>query len=124
MLKDVTEMSGEEYAAWLLSQPPRPASNWKDGVRKVHHSELGPYAPGAPTAVEWDVFRSQLGRMLADGRSGQFVLIDGESVVGYFPTFAEAFAAAGTTRHGDRAFIHEVEEYIPVLRSGYAMLCR
>jgi hypothetical protein len=46
--------------------------------------------PGSSIAQEWDVYRREVGRLLAEGHEGKFVLIKGDEIVGIYPTHEEA----------------------------------
>jgi hypothetical protein len=63
----------------------------------MHYTELAPAEPGEPLAVEWEFYRREVGQFLAEGREGQWVLIKGEEILGFFET-REAGADAGYKR--------------------------
>jgi hypothetical protein len=46
--------------------------------------------PGSPIAVEWNTYRREAGRLLAEGHEGRFVLIKGEEIVGIWDNHNEA----------------------------------
>lgn len=56
------------------------------------HSPYGttPITPGQTLAQEWDTYRQEVGRLLAQGLEGKFVLIKDATVVGVFATFDAA----------------------------------
>src|SRR5262245_40389996 len=56
----------------------------------LHYTELAPALPGSPIATEWEVYRREVGRLLALGHEGHWVLIKGEQIIGVWPTEAEA----------------------------------
>ena len=41
-------------------------------AQTIHWSELPPAEPGSPCAAEWETFRRELGRLLAEGHEGKF----------------------------------------------------
>ena len=47
----------------------------------IHHTELQPFRPGETLAVEWEVYRREVGRFLAEGYEGKHVLIEKPSVL-------------------------------------------
>jgi hypothetical protein len=89
----------------------------------VHYTKLQPWIPGSPHAREYEVYRREVGQFLAEGREGQFVLIDGENVVGFWPTFQEGVEAG--RRHGlADPFVYQVLTEHRILRIGYNKLWR
>jgi hypothetical protein len=84
--------------------------------RGVHHTELPEARPGEPLASEWNTYRREVRRLLAEGQEGRHVLIKGEEIVGLFETF-EAAAQAGAKRFpGGPFFVHPVRTEEPYLR--------
>jgi hypothetical protein len=55
--------------------------------------------PESPIYTEWNVFRRELPRLLAEGHEGRWVLIKGEEVIGLFDDWREA-RHAGAQRFG------------------------
>ena len=49
--------------------------------------------PGSPIETEWNVYRRELPRLLAEGQEGRWVLIKGEQIVGLFASRDEAVQA-------------------------------
>jgi hypothetical protein len=47
-------------------------------------------APGSQIEAEWNCFRRERPRLLAEGHEGRWVLIKGEEIVGVFDTWREA----------------------------------
>ncbi len=52
----------------------------------IHYTELPPGRPGEALTVEWDFYRREAGRLLAEGHEGRWVLIKGEEIIGIFDT--------------------------------------
>jgi len=69
-------------------QPPSPPP------RGVHYTELREAQPGEPLADERNTYRREVGRLLAEGQEGKFVLIKGTTIVGLFDT-SEAARGVG-----------------------------
>ena len=63
----------------------------------IHWSELPPAEPGSPCAEEWETFRREVGRLLAEGDEGKFALIKGNEIVGIYDTW-DAARQAGLDR--------------------------
>jgi hypothetical protein len=59
-------------------------------TRRVHFTELAPAAPTSLHAREWETYRREVGRLLAEGHAGEFVLIHGDDIVGFWPTWKAA----------------------------------
>jgi hypothetical protein len=96
---------------WRQSQyPSRP---------KIHYTEWKDLPPDHVFHHEWNTFRRELPRLLAEGLEGQWVLIKGDEVIGVFLTFTAA------TEEGSRRFllapylVQEIVEYHRVLRVPY-----
>jgi len=96
---------------------------WRFKPRTVHYTKLTPFSPGSRSAREYDVYRREVGGFLADGREGQFVLIDGDAVLGFWPTFQEGMAE-GHRRGIKDPFVWQILTEQPVMQSGYNELCR
>jgi hypothetical protein len=68
-----------------------------------------------PLAQEWNVYRREIGRLLAEGHQGRFVLIRGEEIVGLYDDWSTA-RQAGWTRFGrEPFFVHAIREVEPHL---------
>lgn len=59
----------------------------------MHYTELLEAKPGSVPATEWNTYRRQVGRWLAEGQAGRYVLIKGEEIIGIY----HMDAAAGET---------------------------
>ena len=55
----------------------------------IHYAEL-PEDTSGPIAQEWNYYRREVGRLLAEGHEGDWVLIKGEVIVGIWKTMEEA----------------------------------
>jgi hypothetical protein len=106
------------------SCPPIPAGSPGGRPRDVepptiHYSELGPAPPGSAIAQEWDFYRREAGRLIAQGYEGQWVLIKGEQIIGFFGSDREAMDE-GYRRFLLQGFlVHQVQTREPVIRSTY-----
>ena len=88
----------------------------------MHYTQLRPLTPGSRFAREYEVYRREVGRFLAEGRAGQFVQINGEAVLGFWPTFQEGVAEGNRIGLAD-PFVYEVLTEHRILRSGYCKTC-
>jgi hypothetical protein len=53
-------------------------------------TELPPAQPDSPLAAEWETYRREVGRLLAEGQEGKFALIKGNQIIGIYETWDEA----------------------------------
>src|SRR4051812_337473 len=60
----------------------------------IHYTELPEGRPDSPLYQEWNFYRREVGRLLAEGHEGRWALIKGEGIVGIWDTEAEARAVA------------------------------
>jgi hypothetical protein len=90
------------------------------GRRTIHYTELGPAATNSQLTVEWNLYRREVGRLLAEGQQGRFVLIKGEEIIGVYDTWDDA-RDAGLDRFWPQPFmLHQILEWEPLLKSrGY-----
>lgn len=82
----------------------------------VHCTELPPAQSDSLLRVEWDFYRSQVLRLLADGHEGRTVLVKGEEIVGVFDTMEEARTAGYEKFLRQPFLIHQVQEREPLIR--------
>lgn len=62
----------------------------------IPYTEIPPTAPDAPLYEEHETYRREVGRLLAEGHEGKFIVIHGREIIGIFETHQEAFKAAWT----------------------------
>ncbi len=72
----LVEALHREAAEQARGQPPRPAER-----PTIHYTDLPEAPPGDVLCQEWNTYRREVGRLLAEGHEGQFVLIKGERIV-------------------------------------------
>ena len=83
----------------------------------IPYTDLPPAEPGSRLATEWETYRREVGRLLSEGREGQFVLIKGEAVVGFYPTW-DAASAEGYRRYLLQGFlVHQIQSREPLLKA-------
>jgi hypothetical protein len=56
----------------------------------MNYAELPEDTSGGRIAREWNIYRREVGRLLAEGHAGRWVLIKGEELVGIWDTEEEA----------------------------------
>jgi hypothetical protein len=91
----------------------------------IHYTELPEVTSGGPISREWNFYRREVGRLLAEGHEGRWVLIKGEEIVGIWGTKEEARAEALCRYQLQPVLIHQVLEREPLLRTSYRLFrCR
>ena len=85
----------------------------------IHYTELPPGRPGSPLYAEWETYRREVGRLLAQGHEGRWILIKGEEIIGIWDTHDEALHE-GNVRYfiprGEGFMIHEIQTRERVIR--------
>jgi len=85
----------------------------------IHWTELPEDTSGSPNAVDSNFYRSVVGRLLAEGHEGRWVLIKGEETIGIWDTREEAFAVADERFLLQPVLVRQILEWIPLLRLPY-----
>jgi hypothetical protein len=112
----------------LLCVPPPQARSPDETARlaraerpTIHWSEL----PGDPKddehARDWNFYRREVGRLLAEGHEGRWVLIKGERIIGMWDTREEAFAVADERYLMQHYLVHRIRTWEPLLRTSTFM---
>ncbi|HEY7424975.1 MAG TPA: hypothetical protein VH682_12160 [Gemmataceae bacterium] len=89
----------------------------------IHYTELPPSEPGSAIAEEWETYRREVGRLLAEGNEGRYILIKGRQIIGIWNTRKEAFAAADQRFPLQPFLVHQIQERERIHRIGYNRLC-
>jgi hypothetical protein len=50
----------------------------------IHYTELPSGPPDKPPDVEWEFYRREVGRLLAEGHEGKWILIKGDEIIGIY----------------------------------------
>lgn len=82
----------------------------------IHYSELGPLEPEDVFFDEWNTYLQEVGRLLAEGQAGRFMLIKGQRLLGVFESWDAARTAGLQQFLREPFFVHEVRETEPHLR--------
>ena len=86
---------------------------------KIHYTELSADKPDSPLYHEWETYRREVGRLLAEGNEHRWVLIKGEQVVGHWNTRDKAILI-GYCKFPNQAFlVHQIREREPLLINKY-----
>jgi hypothetical protein len=87
-------------------------------------TDLPEASPDSPLFIEWNTYRREVGRLLAEGGQGRFALIKGELVVGLYPTEREALEQGYRMFPCQAFLVHRVQEREPLLHPVSVRLCR
>jgi hypothetical protein len=82
----------------------------------IHYAELPEGSANSPIACEWQRYRREVGRLLAEGHENQWVLIKGEEIVGIWDTEEDARAVALQQYLNQPCLIHQVRGREPIVR--------
>src|SRR5438445_7398558 len=82
----------------------------------IHCTELPPAPADGPPDVEWNLYRREVGRLLAEGHEGRWVLIKGDQIIGLWDTCQEADRVRLERFLLEDVLIHQVLREEPVLR--------
>lgn len=90
----------------------------------LHHSQLPEAPAGDVLNVEWNTYRLEVARLLAEGHEGEFVLIKGREIVGAYESWAAAREVGLRLYLRAPFLVHRVCAEEPVLRlRGYSLPC-
>jgi len=96
--------------------PPEPAT--------IHYTELPEAKPDSPLYHEWNCYRREAGRLLAEGQEGRHVLIKGENIIGLWDTHDEALAAGYQHFPGQAFLVHQIQQRERLIRNLETWRCR
>jgi hypothetical protein len=92
-------------------QPPPPYE-----PTTIPYTELPDGRADSPIATEWNFYRREVGRLLAEGHETRWVLIKGEEIIGIWDTQEEAEAIALQKYQMHPCLIQQVRSREPVVR--------
>jgi hypothetical protein len=90
--------------------------NDQEAATTIHFSELPPSQPGSVLFREWETYRREVGRLLAEGHEGKYLLIKGETIVGLWNSLGEAEHVASERYLLQPVLIHQIRTHEPVRR--------
>jgi hypothetical protein len=90
----------------------------------IHFSELPEAKPDSPLFHEWSFYRRIIGRLLAEGHEGKWLLIKNEEIIGIWETQADANAVRLERFLIEPVLMKQILAQEPFLRIGYNRLCR
>ena len=111
-----------EFLEWLVNEErkrivPRPPAPPAERPT-IHYTELGDLPAGSPCETEWNFYRKEVGRLLAEGHEGRWVLIVGEEIIGIWETREEALQVRNQRFLTQAVVVHQILEREPILRCG------
>jgi hypothetical protein len=53
-------------------------------------AHLRPAEPGSPLAAEWETYRREVGRLVAEGLEGKYALIPGDKIIDVYDSWETA----------------------------------
>ncbi len=83
--------------------------------RTIHYTELPPDNTNGPLSTEWNFYRREVGRLLAEGLEGKWLLIKGETIVGIWDTREQAYEVALQKYLMEPSLIQQVLSREPLL---------
>jgi hypothetical protein len=107
----VTRIHREAWERFRQQPPPPPPE-----PPTIHYTELAAAESDDVLAEEWETYRREVGRLLAEGNEGRHILIKGQRIIGIWNTHQQAMAAAYEQFLGQAFFVHQIQEREPVLR--------
>jgi hypothetical protein len=108
----LVEQVHREAFAQYREQPLPPAPE----PPTIPYTELPEAKQDSPLCHEWQFYRREAGRLLAEGHEGRFILIKGEQIIGIWDTHDEARAVALQKYLMQPCLIHQVRSREPVVR--------
>jgi hypothetical protein len=88
----------------------------RDAMKTIPWTELPEDKSGRPNSTEWNFYRREVGRLLAEGHEGKWVLIKGEEIIGMWDREDVAFAAARERYLFQPCLVKQVLVAEPLLR--------
>jgi hypothetical protein len=76
----------------------------------IHYTELPPAKPGEPLAEEWETYRREVGRLLAEGNEGRYILIKSGEIIGVWDREEDALAMGYELFLRQSFLVHKIQE--------------
>jgi hypothetical protein len=81
---------------------------------KIHFSEL-PTTPPGIERKEWETYRREVGRLIAEGHEGKHILIKDQAIIGIYDSDAEALTEGYRRFEGEGFLVHQIQTWERVL---------
>jgi hypothetical protein len=82
----------------------------------IPYTALPDGRPDSPIASEWNLYRREVGRLLAEGHENRWALIKGEEIIGIWDTEADARAVALQKYLVQPCLIQQIRSREPIVR--------
>lgn len=99
-----------------IQESPRPARRGSADSQTIDAKDLPPGKPDSPIDVEWDFYRANVEKLLAEGNEGRFILIKGDQVIGIWDTLKEAEDMANEKFLMQPCLIHQIRRREPIIK--------
>ena len=77
----------------------------------IHSTEIAEVDARSPICREWNFYRFEVGRLLAEGYEGKWVMIEGEEIVGLWETSAHTAAYRRTRLPNTKVFVKQLRTW-------------
>jgi hypothetical protein len=123
MSKDASDLVAQMHLEAIAHRQQGPVPSAE--VRTVHYSELADLPPNSPIREEWQTYRRELPRLLAEGQAGRYALVKRDEIIGIFSTLDDA-VTVGRAKYLFEPFLAQpIREREPLLRiRGLSLPCR
>lgn len=119
---DLVKWVEQEERKRLLQNPPAPQPPPERPT--IHWTELQKDTSGGELATEWNYCLKQIGRLLAEGQEGRWVLIVGEKIIGLYDTDQEGHQVRAQRFLRQPVLLQQILSREPVFRGPrYFRLC-
>jgi hypothetical protein len=105
----IQQLVAQEQARLQAGAPPAPEP------AGIPSSELPEDVSNKPLAREWNVYRREVGRLLAEGHQGRYVLIKDEDIIGLFDDWSAARQVGLKRFLREPFFVHAIHAAEPHL---------
>jgi hypothetical protein len=78
---------------------------------KIHFSELPPSQPDSELTAEWETYRREVGRLIAEGNEGKWIFIKNETIIGIYDTDEEASDEARRRYLMQARLVHQIQTW-------------
>jgi len=95
----------------------------KPGPNYISYRDLPPMKPDSELAVEYDFYRKEAGRLLAEGHEGRWILIKKTQIIGIWDTRDEAMKEGYNRFVGQSFYVQQILEWERVYRVPWAKIC-
>jgi hypothetical protein len=85
-------------------------------MKTIPWNEIPEDTSGGPLATEWNFYRREVGRLLAEGHEGKWLLIKGEAIIGIWDRREDAFATASERYLFQPCLVRQILAAEPLLR--------